>query len=144
MFESREGKNLKNGMLVGLHFNAKRKDYSIVEMKSLKTAGKVLGYVTRGKIKDGYSVIAKSGQKDVKKTKQKNRHAFLVGTWEGFELENIVDGHVYYNPHILENFVDYDSFIREGEVNEIKEKKYIQFDLLEDNGIIKPNVTYIN
>ena len=144
MFESREGKVLRTGMLVGLHFNAKRLDYSVVEMKSLRTAGKVLGYVKRGKLGNGYQVIGKSGQKEVRESKQKNRHAFLVGTWLGYELENKTDGKIYYNPHILENFVDYDLFIKEGEVQTIEEKKYIQFDLLEENGKIKPIVTYVN
>jgi hypothetical protein len=144
MFESREGKQLRKGMLVGLHFNAKRKDYSIVEMKSLRTAGKVLGYVKKGKVSNGYQVVGKAGQKDVRESNQKNRHAFLVGTWEGFDLENSIDGKIYYNPHILENFVDYDLFIKEGEVKEIDEKKFIQFDLLEENGNIKPLVSYIN
>jgi hypothetical protein len=144
MFESREGKEIKVGMLVGLHFNAKRKDYSIVEMKSLRTAGKVLGYVKKGKVSNAYQVVGKAGQKDVRESKQKNRHAFLVGTWEGFDLENIVDGLIYYNPHILENFVDYNLFFDEGEIKEIDEKKYIQFDLLEDDGNIKPIVSYIN
>lgn len=142
MFESREGKELKKGMLVGLHFNAKRNDYSVVEMKSLKTAGKVLGYVKRGKVKNGYTLIGKAGQKEVRNSKQKNRHAFIVGTWEGFELTENMDRKVYYNPHILKTFVDYDLFLNYAIVKEVEESEYFQFDLVEEFGKIKPIVTY--
>lgn len=143
MFESREGKQLKKGMLVAIHFNAKRKDFSVVEMRSLKTAGKVLGYVQKGKIKNGYSLIGNAGQINVRKTNVKNRHAFLVGIWEGFDLIYSIDGLLYYNPYEVNTFVDYELFFDKGEIKEILESDYFQFDLMEVNNKILPVVSYI-
>jgi len=144
MFESREGKQLKNGMLVGVHFNSTRKDYSVLEMKSLRTAGKVIGYVKKGVLLNGYPLILNSSQKKVKATKQKNRHAFLVGYWHGFNIDaDNITGQLYYNPHKVECFVDYDLYNEKGIIKEIESCYQFHLDLIHNENIIKPIVKYI-
>ena len=143
MFESREGKQLKKGMLVAIHFNSTRKDYSVVEMKSLKTVGKVIGYITKGILSNGYPLIMKSSQRVVRESKQKNRHAFLVGYWEGFEVDShSITGQVYYNPHKVDSFIDYDLY-KKGITKEINSSYQFHFDLIKNEKKIKPIIKYI-
>lgn len=141
MFESREGKHLKKGMLVAIHFNSTRKDFSVVEMKSLKTVGKVIGYITKGVLSNGYPLIMKSSQKVVRQTKQKNRHAFLVGYWEGFEVDTDLTKQVYYNPHKVDSFIDYDLY-KNGIIKEINSSNQFHFDLIKNEKEIKPIIKY--
>jgi hypothetical protein len=144
MFESREGKQLKEGMLVAIHFNSTRKDFSVIEMKSFKTLGKVIGYITEGVLMNGYSLIMKSGQSSVRQSKVKNRHAFLVGYWKGFEHDCLkFDGQLYYNPLKLSCFVDYSSFNNDDTIKEIKQAYYYHFDLIKNKKEVKPIIKYI-
>ena len=144
MFESREGKQLKKGMLVGIHFNSTRKDFSVVEMKSLRTVGKVIGYISKGILSNGYPLVMKGNQRIVRETKQKNRHAFLVGHWEGFEADShSITEQVYYNPHKVDSFIDYDLFHSEGIVKEINSSYQFHFDLIKNEKEIKPIIKYL-
>jgi hypothetical protein len=144
MFESREGKQLKKGMLVGIHFNSTRKDFSVVEMKSLRTVGKVIGYISKGILSNGYPLIMRSSQRIVRESKQKNRHAFLVGYWEGFKADSdSITGQVYYNPHKVDSFIDYDLFHNEGITKEINSSYQFHFDLIKDKKEVKPVIKYL-
>jgi hypothetical protein len=146
MFESREGKQLKENMLVAIHFNSTRKDYSVLEMKSFKTLGKVIGYISKGVLMNGYSLIGKSGQANVRQSKKKNRHSFLVGYWKGFEHDDLkFDGRLYYNPLNLETncFIDYDLFFNENKIKEINTSYYYHFDLIGKDKEVKPLIKYI-
>ena len=147
MFTSRQGKKLEKGMLVGIHFNAHRKDYSVVEMKSARTAGKVLGYIDEGILSNCYTVIGKSGQKAVRESNVKNRHAFLVGYWNGLESDSDSDsdsvtGQVYYNPHKVDTFIDYDQF-KDGHIQEINDTQEFHFNLDISEKGIKPVISYV-
>ena len=142
MFESREGKQLKKGMLVAVHFNSTRKDFSVVEMKSLKTVGKVIGYITKGILSNGYPLIMKSSQRVVRESKQKNRHAFLVGHWEGFEVDTDLTNQLYYNPHKVDSFIDYDLY-EKGIIKEINSSYQFHFDLMKKEKEIKPIIKYV-
>jgi hypothetical protein len=143
MFESREGKQLKKGMLVGIHFNSTRNNFSVVEMKSLRTLGKVIGYIKKGVLTDCYSLIMKGNQRIVRESKQKNRHAFLVGHWEGFETDTNLTKQLYYNPHKVDSFIDYDLFHIEGIEKEINSCYEFHFDLINQEKEIKPIIKYI-
>lgn len=50
--------------------------------------------------------ISKAGQARVRREKQKNVHAYVIGNYVGNEIGNI-DNHelVYYNPYITDTFV---------------------------------------
>jgi hypothetical protein len=93
------------GKLVGVHWNAHRKTFSIVEMKSKNTLGKVIGYSDYVTLENCYPLILKSEQKKVREGEHKNRHAFIIGNVVDFDI-NAYSNTLYYNPNNVNSFVD--------------------------------------
>jgi len=118
-FTSRMGRTVEKNMLVGVHWNAHKNCWSIVQFKSRHAVGLVLGYAENITLRDCTTHIDKSKQKKVRVTEKKDRHAFIVGYVESFEPEGL-DNQLYYNPHQLDNFVDRKNY------SETQEKKYLE------------------
>ncbi len=109
-FTSRYGRTIDKETLVGVHWNAHKKVWSIVEMKSRKTVGLVRGYASQVTLRDVTTHIDKSKQRMVVKYGTKDRHAFLVGYIEDLEFESL-EKNIYYNPKMVKNFVDAQEFM---------------------------------
>lgn len=108
-FESRLGRTVEKNTLVGVHWNAHRSCWSIVQMKSRNTIGLVIGYADNLTLTDCTVKIDKSKQKNVRDSGVKDRHAFIVGRFENFNVE-APEKKLYYNPHKLDSFVDAEQF----------------------------------
>lgn len=93
------------GKLVAVHWNVRDKTFSIVEMKSKHSLGRVIGYSDYVTLENCYPVISKSGQKKVREGEHKNRHAFVVGNVVDFDI-NVFSNTLYYNPKNVDSFVD--------------------------------------
>jgi hypothetical protein len=120
-FESRMGRTIDKEMLVGVHWNAHKKIWSIVQMKSRHSVGLVLGYASEVTLRDVTTHIDKSKQKKVLEspTQAKDRHAFIVGYIEDLKFESL-EKNIYYKPQCVKDFVDAEAWFKHGE------KKFIE------------------
>jgi hypothetical protein len=136
-FESRMGRTIDKNTLVGVHWNAHKKCWSIVAMKSRKSVGLVLGYCQEITLRDVTTHIDKSKQKKVIETGTKDRHAFIVGYIEDLVFEKL-ENNIYYNPKKVESFVDADILFEHNEKEFIKHVDKVS--MMHDGK--KPVVTY--
>lgn len=118
-FTPRMGRTIDKNTLVGVHWNAHKKIWSIVAFKSRKTVGLVLGYASQVTLRDVTTHIDKTKQKKVIDSNVKDRHAFMVGYIEDLVFEDL-EKNIYYKPQCVENFVDAESWFKGGE------KKFIE------------------
>lgn len=117
-FESREGRQIDNETLVGVHWNAHKNCWSIVSMKSRHTTGLVLGYCREITLRDVTTHIDKSKQKKVIESGKKDRHAFIVGYIEDLEFE-AQEKNLYYSPKKVTDFVDAEKFFKYGTAEQL-------------------------
>lgn len=140
-FTAREGRKIDGKTLVGVHWNAHKKCWSIVGMKSRKTTALVLGYCDEITLRDVTTHIDKSKQRKVieSPTGAKDRHAFMVGYIE--DLEATHNGKpVYYKPQCVSDFVDAEAYFKNGEVKFIDRADSVS--LSWDKSKNRPVVTY--
>ncbi|MDY7043649.1 hypothetical protein RVS70_05460 [Virgibacillus sp. M23] len=110
IFTPYKDRKISIGQLVAVHWNAHKKTFSIVEMKSRNSIGKVLGYASHITLEGCYFKIDKSKQKKTIETGVKDRHAFVVGRIK--DLNNIrFEKNIYYNPKKVKSFVDYEQHV---------------------------------
>lgn len=141
LFQSRNNRKIVDGQLVGVHWNAHKNCWSIVEMKSRKSTGVVLGYASNLTLEDATFLIVKSKQKKVRDTGTKDRHAFVVGKITSFEcIDDKLEMPLYYNPYKVDDFVDGYSFHLKGKVLELEKARKVN--MRDVNS--KPVVTYQN
>lgn len=140
-FVSREGRTIHSKMLVGVHWNAHKKVWSIVRMNSRKNVGLVLGYADEVTLRDVTTHIDKAKQKKVlnSPTNAKDRHAFMVGYIESLEYEAL-ERPIYYKPQQVKNFVDAENFFKHGLVSYIEHEERVSLKWDEKNN--RPCVTY--
>jgi hypothetical protein len=105
-FTSREGREVVQGQLVGVHWNSHRACWSIVEFKSRNTIGRVLGYADQVTLDNCTVKIDQAKKKKLLETGVKDRHAFIVGEFITCGHIEILPRPIYYNPAKLESFVD--------------------------------------
>lgn len=130
-------RSIEIGQLVALHWNSHKNVYSIVRMKSKKTIGEVVGYCKQATLSNAYTKIELSKQKTVKETSVKDRHAYIVGHLENFEKETL-SHNMYYNPHVVNDFVDAASYFNDKQIVHIENAKRVNL----DHDGIRPVVTY--
>lgn len=99
-FTSYKGRSLRYGQKVKVYRNLHKDTYSIVDY----TSGKVIGYADSITLKQAEFRVSEAGRQRVLRDKQKNVHAFVVGTFvsttggpERYEA--------YYNPYKTKTFV---------------------------------------
>lgn len=126
-FTSRMGREIDQEKLVGVHWNAHKKVWSIVQMKSRHTTGLVLGYASQVTLRDVTTHIDNSKQKTVIATGKKDRHAFMVGYLENLSYEAL-EKNIYYSPKQVKDFVDAETFFKCGEVNYIDNVERVSMD----------------
>jgi hypothetical protein len=137
-FTSRDERIIHSNMLVGVHWNAHQKVWSIVRMNSRHSTGLVLGYASQVTLRDVTTHIDNTKQKKVIETGTKDRHAFMVGYIENFNSE-VLERFAYYNPKQVKDFVDFERFFN-GEVEHIESAEYVSLDFnFEQN---RPSVMY--
>jgi len=103
MLKIKNGQALEFGQKVRVYRNLHKGMFSIQDYKTKK----VIGYGDGLLLKDVNFKINKKGQERVRKTFQKNVHAFVIGTFVG-EERNLTPGytHIGYNPYITDQFID--------------------------------------
>jgi hypothetical protein len=102
LFKERE---LPFGQRVSVHLNLHRKNYAITALEGIYK-GKVVAYADSLLLEDVDFKIRKSVQERVRKNKVKEVHAWVVGTYCGAGCEKIFTKEAYYNPHLVDAFVD--------------------------------------
>jgi hypothetical protein len=125
-FTSYNERKIHSNMLVGVHWNARKKVWSIVRMNSRHSVGLVLGYASQVTLRDVTTHIDKIKQNSVIETGAKDRHAFMVGYIENFNSETL-ERFAYYNPKQVKDFVDLEKFFN-GEVEHIESAEYVSLD----------------
>jgi hypothetical protein len=120
-FISRLDRTIDENTLVGVHWNAHQKIWSIVAFKSRHSVGLVLGYAKEITLRDCTTHIDKAKQKKVLEspTGAKDRHAFIVGYIDSLEFEDL-EKNIYYKPQRVKDFVDAETYFTTGE------KRYIE------------------
>lgn len=137
-FEHLTAFNLKN-MVVATHWNSRDNLYSIIQMNSKHSEGLVIGYSENVTLKNCYVHIKKSEQRKVKGGTHKNRHAFICGSIVDFE-PNAFSSRLYYNPRLLDSFVDKYAFEEHGIVEYIDSMDYVALAKIQSKN--KPFVTF--
>ena len=74
-------------------------------MKDTST-GKVIGHAQRLTLTDAAFRVSEAGRRRVLRTKTKNVHAGVAGTWVNFEDQVRPRKRVRYNPYTCSTFVD--------------------------------------
>lgn len=123
-FTSRNGAVITEGQTVAVHWNAHQNCYSIVEMKSANTIGKVLGYADYVTMADVKTKIDKSKKKKSLENMVKDRHTFLVGkilscgNYDEFAKTRLKQAG--YSPRKYDFFFDLDSYLGEDNLIELQ------------------------
>ncbi|MEH7131398.1 hypothetical protein V7103_24820 [Neobacillus drentensis] len=99
------GKELKNGQAVRVYRNIRKNLFSIQDKKTRR----IIAYADSLLLTDVEMKIGRAGQLRTRKDRQKNIHAFIVGTY--IESDNKIDKYtkwkpVYYNPYKTDTFID--------------------------------------
>lgn len=115
-FTPRNNRTIQQGDLVAVHWNSHQNTWSIVEMKSQKTIGLVKGYAHELTLTNAVTFkIDKTKQRTVIEHGAKDRHAFVIGYIESFEVDTTMNQELYYNPFKVRSFVDKSQFLTLGE-----------------------------
>ena len=73
------------GALVGVHWNAHEKCWSVVAFNSRKTEKKVIGHTNRLMLEDITFKVSLSKKKAALEKGKKDRHTFIVGIFAGMD-----------------------------------------------------------
>ena len=138
-FRPRLNRSIRKGDLVGVHWNSHTSEWSIVSFKSRRTSDKVVGYADQVVLSDVTFYVSKSGQRKVRNESVKNRHAFVVGRLESFDITEELPGTAYYNPYKVDTFVDKAEYLG-GKVIELNHVDMAA--LTFDNESNRPTVRY--
>lgn len=99
---------LKIGTKVKVYFNLHTHLFSIIAMEG-EYKGKVVAHGNGILIGDKIKFhINKSGQEKVRKIRQRNVHAYVIGVYKGL-TKNKLSKRGYYNPYTTDTFVDSDT-----------------------------------
>lgn len=111
MIELFKNRNLQIGDKVSIHLNLHRKDYAITALEG-EYKGKVVAYAKQLVLENVTFRIRESIQKKVRKKKVKEVHAWVLGTYSDKKIKlDKIAAEAYYNPHIVDAFVDKDTHI---------------------------------
>lgn len=99
-FHPYKERKVAKGQRVKVYRNLHNKMFSIVDMAS----GLVLGHSRSVKLSHAEFIVNEAGRQRVLREKQKNVHAFIVGSFEG-TCETPQASEAYYNPYKVETFV---------------------------------------
>lgn len=109
-FQSRLGRSIERGQLVGVHWNKHKEVWSIVAMRSRKVIGLVVGYTDELTLKNVTFHIDRTKQAKVRAEGAKDRHAFVVGEIVDFKYTEM-ENELYYNPFKVDTFVSKDDMV---------------------------------
>lgn len=138
--------DLQLGQLIAFHWNSHKDCYSILEMRSEKTKGNVIGYCDEIEVSDAYIIFDNSKKAYTLRTHKKDRHTFIVGKFKGFNKSNTsYEKILYYNPLKVNTFVDADIYFSTGEqVSFNTIKKVFASNQLKKGNIKIPHIFYKN
>jgi len=139
-FISRNGRELKQGQLVGVHWNSHKNIWSIVEFKTRKTVGLVLGYAEQVTLKNCTVKIDESKKRKALEKGQKDRHAFIVGEIVNCGKSEKLENSLYYKPSCLKSFVDAEEYFTLNRIDYVERMTAVNLDFDFDQN--KPVVTY--
>ncbi|MDQ0201062.1 hypothetical protein [Neobacillus ginsengisoli] len=87
---------------VKVYRNLRKKLFSVLDNKTRR----LISYQDVLFLSDVEFKVQKAGQKRVRRDKQKNVHAYVIGNYMGNMAENIeINNLVYYNPYVTDTFV---------------------------------------
>lgn len=140
-FVAREGRQIDEKTLVGVHWNSHKNCWSIVKMNSRHGVGLVLGYCQEITLRDVTTHIDKSKQKKVieSPTGAKDRHAFMVGYIEDLQFEAL-EKNIFYKPQCVSDFVDAEAWFKHGKKEFIENVSRVS--LRWNHETNKPSVKY--
>jgi hypothetical protein len=127
------------GMHVATHWNVRDKTFSIVQMNSRYSEGRVIGYSNYLTLENCYPFVKRSEQVKVQEGGHKTRHAFIVGNIVDFNI-NAFSNIVYYNPQLLDSFVDKVTYKEHGVIQYLKSMDRVGLATVQSKKI--PLVTY--
>ncbi|RUL46529.1 hypothetical protein [Lysinibacillus antri] len=100
------GKKLENGQAVRVYRNIRKNIFSIQDRKTRR----IIAYADSLLLTDVEMKVGRAGQLRVRKERQKNIHAFIVGKFlENDNQEVIMKDNwkpVYYNPYKTDTFIN--------------------------------------
>ncbi|WP_417897781.1 hypothetical protein ABN702_16035 [Bacillus haimaensis] len=103
------GKELKNGQAIRVYRNIRKKLFSIQDKKTRR----LIAYADSLLLTDVEMKIVQSGQIRTRKERQKNIHAFIVGTYIESNKKSASESpnwkRVFYNPYNTDTFIDLES-----------------------------------
>lgn len=100
------GGEIQINQRVKVYRNLRKRLFSVLDKKTRRLiAHKDALVLTNVEFK-----ISKAGQERVRRDKQKNVHAYVIGNYVGHEVSN-AENHelVYYNPYVTDTFVTVDA-----------------------------------
>lgn len=87
------------GELVGVHYNAHEKCWSVVSFKSRKTVAKLAGHAPTLVLDDISFKVDLSKKRKAFEKGTKDRHTFIVGVFVGLDEKKLISkGKLFYNP----------------------------------------------
>lgn len=94
---------MEQGQLIEVYFNLHKKVFSIRDTKTKR----VIAHSPYVQLSECEFKVSEAGRQRVLREKTKNVHAYIKGKFESFEERNIEDlKSGYYDPYIVETFVD--------------------------------------
>lgn len=95
-----KGRTLTEGTQVKVYRNLHNQLFSIVDLAT----GLVVAHSRTVRLRDAKFIVNEAGRQRVLRDKQKNVHAYVVGTFKGV-LEEAQRHEAYYNPYEFGTFV---------------------------------------
>jgi hypothetical protein len=94
--------DIKINQRVKVYRNLRKKVFSVLDKKSCR----VISYQDALILSDVEFKIQKAGQERVRREKQKNVHAYVIGNYIGNKVDSIEKNKlIYYNPYITDTFI---------------------------------------
>jgi hypothetical protein len=98
--------NLLLNQRVQVYRNLRKRLFSVLDRKTRR----LVAYKDTLILSDVEFKVYKSGQERVRRDKQKNVHAYVIGNYVGSQVEDSeFDILVYYNPYLTDTFITLDS-----------------------------------
>ena len=118
MIQFYKDRNLEEGTKVKVYYNLHTYLFSIIAMEG-EYKGKVVAHGNNILIQDEIKFhINKAGQEKARKIRQRNVHAYVVGTFKGIEQKKL-EKRGYYNPYTTDTFIDSDTKETLNKVNQV-------------------------
>lgn len=99
-----KNRKVEVGTKVRVYFNLHTKLFSILAIEGAYR-GKVVAHGNGIKLVGAKFIVNKCGQQKVRRTKTKNVHAYIEGTYIGITEEEFTE-EAYYNPYLTDFFIN--------------------------------------